>query len=140
MPASNNRFMQAMQVEKIQGNFTRTIHHIVEDVKTISGVHGERNIVTRRIVKEQETFHDAYMLYFPQGHSMMVAADDEPQLVRLGVLADPRLVDMESGEEVPRGFNMTPKDIVENVNTRHASRNTTTLGGLTQLLGEASNG
>ena len=41
------------------------------------------------------------MIYFPQGHSMFVAADDEDQLRRIGVLEQPRLVDMNTGEEVP---------------------------------------
>src|SRR5262252_5978731 len=128
--------MPAMQVEKVTGEFFRDVTHIVEDVRVINGALGERKIVTRRLEKKKERFTEAYMLYFPQGHSMMVAADDHEQLVRLGVTRDPRLVDMESGEEAPVGFKMTPKDVVE-ASQQVRRRNTTTIGGLTELLEEA---
>lgn len=127
--------MPAWQAERVTGKFTRDITRIVEDVRVINGHNGERKIITRNLVKEKEEFTDGIMLYFPQGHSLLIAADDHEQLIRLGVMRDPRLVDMESGEDAPQGFTMTPKQIVEASETR--KRHTTTIGGLTELLEEA---
>ena len=47
-------------------------------------------LITRKIVPKQEVFTEGYMIYFPQGHSMFVAADDEEQLRRIGVLEQPQ--------------------------------------------------
>ena len=131
--------MPAWQAERVTGDFARDVTHIVEDVRTVNGANGERKIVTRRLVKEREKFTEGVMLYFPQGHSMLIAADDHEQLVRLGVMRDPKLVDMESGEEAPPEFNMTPKAVVE-ASQQVRRRNTTTIGGLTELLEEAAHG
>lgn len=136
---AESKLMPAWQAERITGDFTRDITRIVEDVRIINGANGERKIITRRMVKEKEKFTDAIMLYFPQGHSMMIAADDHEQLIRLGVMRDPKLVDMESGEEAPPEFHMTPKDVVE-ASQQVRRRNTTTIGGLTELLEEAAHG
>src|SRR5881628_320265 len=102
----------AFQVEKVTGNFMRTIMHIIEDVRKV-GPNQDKSIITRKLVPRQEVFHEGYMVYFPQGHSMFIAADDESQLVRVGVLDQPKLVDMNTGEEVPDQLTLTPKDIVE---------------------------
>jgi hypothetical protein len=131
--------MPAWQAERVSGKFTRDVTRIVEDVRVINGANGERKIITRTLKKDKEEFTEAVMLWFPQGHSMLIAADDHEQLIRLGVMADPKLVDMESGEIAPPSYHMTPKDVVEaSQNVRR--RNTTTIGGLTQLLEEASHG
>jgi hypothetical protein len=103
----------AFQAEYIEGNFWRTIMAIEEDVRIITNATGEKKIITRRLVPKREEFGAGYMLYFPQGHSIFVAEDDKEQLHRLGVLDDPLLVDMESGEPVPMDYNLTPKEIVE---------------------------
>jgi hypothetical protein len=131
--------MPAWQAERVTGEFTRDITRIVEDVRVVNGANGERKIITRRMVKEKEQFTEAIMLYFPQGHSMMIPADDHEQLIRLGIMRDPALVDMESGEVAPPHFHMTPKDVVE-ASQQVRRRNTTTIGGLTQLLEDAKDG
>lgn len=101
------------QAEYIEGKFWRTVIDIVEDVKIITSNTGEKKIVTRKLVPRKEEFGAGYMLYFPQGHSMFIPEDDKEQLTRLGVLdADPALVDMETGEQVPADFSLTPKEIV----------------------------
>jgi hypothetical protein len=102
----------AFQAEYIKGDFWRMVMHIEEDVRNV-GALGNKQIITRRLVPKKETFGAGYMVYFPQGHSIFVAEDDKDQLHRLGVLRDPALVDMESGELVPENYNLTPKEIVE---------------------------
>jgi hypothetical protein len=103
----------AFQAEYITGNFWRMIMAIEEDVRIITNATGEKKIITRKLVPKREEFPDGYMVYFPQGHSIFIAADDKEQLHRVGVLSDPRLVDMESGEDVPQDYNLSPKEIVE---------------------------
>jgi hypothetical protein len=110
--AGNMDFKPAFQAEKVHGNFTRMVMHIEEDVRKV-GPTGNKELITRNLVHKQEVFHDGYMVYFPQGHSMFIAADDEDQLKRVGVLEQPRIVDMNSGEEVPSDLALTPKEIVE---------------------------
>ena len=131
--AGNLDFKPAFQAEKVHGNFTRMVMHIEEDVRNV-GPTGNKQIITRKLVPKQELFHDGYMVYFPQGHSMFVAADDEEQLQRIGVLEQPRLVDMNSGEEVPNTMALSPKEIVEqSQRNRPRARNQ---GGLATLNGE----
>jgi hypothetical protein len=133
MPTSNVDFKPAFQAEKVHGNFTRMVMHIEEDVRKV-GPLGNKEVITRKLVPKQEVFHDGYMIYFPQGHSVFVAGDDEEQLGRIGVLEQPRLVDMNSGEEVPNDIALTPKEIVERAqHNRPRARQT---GGLATLSGE----
>jgi hypothetical protein len=119
----------AFQVEKVTGDFLRTVMHIEEDVRMV-GPTQNKPLVTRKLIAKQEVFHDGFMVYFPQGHSIFIAADDEAQLVRVGVMESPRLVDMNTGEEVPDQLNLSPKDIVER-KLRNRPRST---GGLTEVL------
>jgi hypothetical protein len=124
-------FKPAFQVEKLNGVFTRMVMHIEEDVRAV-GPLGNKQVITRKLVPKQEEFHDAYMVYFPQGHSLFIAGDDEEQLRRIGVLEQPKIVDMNSGEEVPMDAALTPKQIVERKqNNRPRARST---GGLTELM------
>ena len=53
----------------------------------------------------------AWIVYFPSGHSVRVESEEE--MVRLGYLAAPPMVDMETGEEVPMDMPLTPKQAVE---------------------------
>lgn len=100
------------QVEKVTGDFSRTIT-VIEEKHTTRMVAGVEKISTTRKMKSVvDKFTEGYMIYYPQGHSMFVAADDEDQLIFLGVLEDPKKVDMESGEVVPEDFSLTPKEIV----------------------------
>lgn len=102
----------AFQAEKITGNFKRTVMVIEEDVRMI-GPLKDKSVITRTMKPVIQEYNEAYMIYFPQGHSIMVAADDTEQLMRIGVLDDPKMVDMETGEEVPANYNLTPKEIVQ---------------------------
>jgi hypothetical protein len=121
----------AFQAEKITGKFKRVVTHIEEDVREVGALR-DKKIIARKMVPIEEEFDTAYMIYFPQGHSILVAADDTDQLRRLGVLADPRNVDRESGEEVPEDYNLSPKEIVERrENNRPRPRGQ--VGGFTAL-------
>lgn len=131
--AGNLDFKPAFQAEKVTGNFFRMVMHIEEDVRKV-GPLGNKDVITRKLVPKKEEFSEGYMIYFPQGHSMFVAADDEDQLRRIGVLEQPRLVDMNTGEEVPDNLNLTPKEIVERKQMNRPRARTT--GGLATLSGQ----
>lgn len=130
MPTSSLDFKPAFQAERVTGKFTRMVMHIEEDVRTV-GPLGNKEIITRKLVPKLEEFNDGYMVYFPQGHSIFLAADDEEQLKRIGVLEQPRMVDMNSGEEVPADISLTPKEMVER-STHNRRRGST--GGLTEIM------
>lgn len=120
------------QVEKVTGNFSRTITVIEEthNSRMVNGV--ERITTTRKMKPAVEHYTEGFMIYYPQGHSLFVAADDEAQLMFLGVMQDPKRVDMESGEEVPDNFNLTPKEIVQR-KERNRPRSSST-GGIAAAL------
>ena len=131
MATSSTDFKPSFQVEHLKGEFTRMVMHIEEDVRNV-GPLGNKQIVTRKLVPKQEVFTDAYMVYFPQGHSLFIAGHDEEQLRRIGVLEPPRIVDMNSGEEVPMEAQLSPKQIVER--KQHNRPRARSVGGLTELM------
>jgi hypothetical protein len=124
-------FKPAFQAEKVTGRFIRTVVHIEEEVRDV-GPLKNKQIIARRLVPKQEEFTDGYMIYFPQGHSMFVAADDTEQLQRIGVLSRPHMVDMNSGEIVPETYSLSPKEIVE----RKQHNRPRATGGLATLEGD----
>lgn len=105
-------FKPTFQVEKVPGPHYRMIMHIEEEVRDV-GPLKNKQIISRKIVPKREEFDEGYMIYFPQGHSMFVAGDDVEQLQRIGVLEQPQMIDMNSGEIVPAQLSMTPKEIVD---------------------------
>jgi len=131
MATSSLDFKPAFQSERVAGKFTRMVMHIEEDVRAV-GPLGNKQVITRKLVPKLEEFTDGYMVYFPQGHSIFVAADDEEQLKRIGVLEVPRMVDMNSGEEVPADVALSPKEIVEQAQRNRPRRGST--GGLTEIM------
>lgn len=125
-------FKPMFQCEKVTGTFFRMVMHIEEDVRDV-GPLKNKQIISRKLVPKREEFHEGYMIYFPQGHSMFVAADDVEQLQRIGVLEQPQMIDMNSGEVVPAQFAMSPKELVE-AKTKAKYRPRTT-GGLATIEG-----
>jgi hypothetical protein len=121
----------AFQAERVSGKFFRMIMAIEEDVRLVGNGSVEKKVITRKLVPFKQEFSEGWMIYFPQGHSMFVAADDTEQLQRIGVLDQPALVDMNSGDVVPANLSLTPKEIVARKanNGRHRST-----GGLTEVL------
>lgn len=122
------------QVEEVTGKFKLPITVLERDVKTV-GFNNEKSITVNKLTHKTRTVEKGYMLYFPQGHSMFIAADDTEQLERLGVFNKPRQVDMSSGELVPEDFALTPKEMVsrsERNRPRPAMQ-----GGLTEIEQEA---
>ncbi len=124
-------YKPAFQAERVVGKHWRMVMHIEEDVRKVGPLQN-KEVITRKLVPKKEEFEDGYMIYFPQGHSLFVAADDEEQLRRIGVLETPKLVDMNSGEEVPNDMALTPKEIVERKQFNRPRAAST--GGLTALL------
>ena len=108
----NTDFKARFQAELVTGQFKRVVMHIQEEVRDV-GALKNKQIITRKMVPVVEEFTEGYMIYFPQGHSMFVAADDEDQLRRIGVLESPSMVDMNSGEVLPANYALSPKEIVE---------------------------
>lgn len=124
-------YKPAFQAERVVGKHWRMVIHIEEDVRKVGPLQN-KEVITRKLVPKKEEFEDGYMIYFPQGHSLFVAADDEEQLRRIGVLETPKLVDMNSGEEVPSDMALTPKEIVERKQFNRPRAHST--GGLSTLL------
>lgn len=112
MSGSNIDFKPAFQCEKVQGKFWRMVMHIEEDIREI-GPLKNKQVISRKLVPKREEFDEGYFIYFPQGHSIFVAADDVEQLQRIGVLETPQMVDMNSGDIVPANYALSPKEIVE---------------------------
>lgn len=125
-------FKPAFQAEKVSGKFFRMVVHIEEDVRKVGPLQN-KEIVTRKMVPMKEEFTEGYMIYFPQKHSIFVAADDTEQLQRIGVLGPVPLVDMNSGEEVPADIVLTPKEMVERSQLGRTARRPST-GGLTEIM------
>jgi hypothetical protein len=128
--AGNIDAKPAFQAEKITGKFHRMVTHIIEDVRKV-GPNQDKSIITRKLQPVREEFDTAWMIYFPQGHSILVADDDTEQLMSIGVLEGPKMIDMNSGEEIPQNYNLTPKEVVEQSQRRSRPRTT---GGLTQVM------
>lgn len=123
----------AFQAEFIEGPHKRMVTDIVEEVRIVNGHNGERKIITRKLVQREEVFDGGYMVYFPQGHSMFIAADDTEQLRRLMIHGEAPMVDMNSGEVVPQDFSMSPKEIVARKGNGRA-RPRSTQGGIAEAL------
>lgn len=121
----------SFQAEKVTGKFYRMVMTIEEDVRTVGNGSVEKKIITRKMVPVRQEFTEGWMIYFPQKHSIFVAADDFEQLQRIGVLGEPQLVDMNSGEVVPSGLNLSPKELVERASKNGRRRS---VGGLTEVL------
>jgi len=94
------------------------------------GKGGEKARVTRDMRPQEQTYQNAYDVFFPQGHSIRIPADDEEQLRRVGVLKPVPFVDMETGEVVNVGAAMTPRQIVA-AKTRNRST-----GGIAAAMGD----
>lgn len=102
----------AFEVERVTGQFPRTVTRIVESMKEVHTGLKTKELISRKLMQEQEIVTEGYMLYMPQGHSMFVAIDDHEQIERLGILAPAPLVDMETGEVVPDDYGLSNKEIV----------------------------
>lgn len=61
----------------------------------------------------------AYMVYFPSGHSVRIESKQE--MIRLGYMDAPPIVDMETGEEVPMTDTLSPKEIVRRATANRRS-------------------
>lgn len=83
----DDRFASLFEVEKMEGDFTRIITTIKEEKfsRIINGV--EKLQTIRKLERHPESFSVGYMIYYPQGHSVFVAADDKAQLMQLGVIS-----------------------------------------------------
>jgi hypothetical protein len=122
----------AFQAEKVTGKFTRTVISIEREVQMVGALQDKQFVRTKMVPVVQE-FTEGYMVYFPQKHSVFIAADDHEQLRRLGIIEQPPLVDMASGQMVPQGYGSTPKEMVEASLVRGRGRST---GGLATLEGD----
>lgn len=114
------------QAEIVKGEFKRTVHRLVDDVKIVMRNGEEKRIVTRKIVATEETFNEGVFFWFPQKHSMLVAMDDTEQLQRIGYFRQPKLVDMDTGEIVHDG-GMSLKNRVLAHERRHSPKGEFTL-------------
>lgn len=78
--------------------------------------------ITKGLVFSDETveYDSAWMVYFPSGHSLRVETKDE--MVRLGYMEPPPVIDMETGEEImPTGHTLSPKEVVKRATAERRS-------------------
>lgn len=87
----------------------------VEQIDTMVVVGRQKWVKGVGFSQERIEVTDGYMVYFPMGHSIFVATQEE--LKALNLDNEPRLVDLTTGEEVPEAY-MTPKRIVETKTAR----------------------
>ena len=126
--------MAHQQVERITGNFKRMIT-VIDEVHTPRMVGGvEKVTTTRKLRQVEDNFTEGYMVYFPQGHSILVAADDQELIDRLQLFGPPKRVDMSSGEEVPENYQLTPKEIVMRKSQRGDRGTRASTGGIEAAL------
>lgn len=125
--------MPTHQVEKVTGDFKRMLTIIEETPYTrmINGV--EKTFTTRKLKQVPDNFTEGYMVYYPQGHSILVAADDKELIERLQLFAPAKRVDMTTGEEVPESYQLTPKEIVARKQQR-GERGFKSTGGIEAAL------
>jgi hypothetical protein len=121
----------AFQAEKVTGKFFRMVIHIQEDIRKVGPLQN-KEIVTRKMVPVKEEFTEGYMVYFPQGHSMFVAADDTDTLQRIGIGGPVPIVDMNTGEEVPQNVALTPKELVQRAQMNRPRPRS--VGGLSEIM------
>lgn len=70
--------------------------------------------ITKGLIFSEEVveYPGAWMVYFPGGHSLRVESKEE--MMRLGYMDRPPIVDMETGEEImPTGDTLSPKEVVQ---------------------------
>lgn len=132
-PTSDVKFTRDFQVERITGDFVRTIMSIEEtpSSRIINGI--ERVSVVRKLTPVRDEFHDAFMIYYPQGHSIFVAADDIAQLMQLGVILNSD-EGFDNASEVPDTFSaLSPKEAVLKAERK---RGRSTVGGIEAAMRE----
>lgn len=61
-----------------------------------------------------------YDVYFPQGHSLRVVG--EQSLKELNLDGDPPMIDMNSGEDVPEGFNSLKALVASRTHTKRRAK------------------
>lgn len=70
--------------------------------------------ITKGLVFTDEVveYPGAWVIYFPAGHSLRVETKEE--LIRLGFMDPPPVIDMETGEEIiQNGDTLSPKEVVK---------------------------
>lgn len=131
--APQQQVMPAFEAEKVTGEFYRTVIHI-EKIEKRVGKDGEIIRYERRLVPYKEKYTEAYDVYFPQKHSVRIAADNAEELGRLGIIDSPPLVDMSTGDIVDgNNYTTSPKALVEQSLVRSRGRK---IGGLATLDGD----
>jgi hypothetical protein len=100
--------MPRYEVEKVENAVVnmRVFRYIKErddDGKLIKDENGKVLQKRTDAIENIAEGKEVYNVYFPQGHHIQVVGDDALKDLRLD--GDPPMVDMNSGEDVPEGFN-----------------------------------
>lgn len=116
---------QRMQVERVEGPFTRIIKRVEASTVTKQLGNGvKRDVVVSKYVDDVQQVPFGYMCYFPSGHSVFVYGDDEKKIEQYGILKPVIAVDMATGEQFTDAADLplTPKQIVEATTNRPRGR------------------
>lgn len=102
------QIMPRYEIEEVEGAkvMMRCFKYIKERDKDGNLIKDENGKVMQR--REEEVVniaegHKVYNVYFPQGHHIQVVG--EQALKDLNLDSEPKLIDMNSGEEVPDGYS-----------------------------------
>lgn len=121
--AQTPQIMPRYEVEKVENAVVnrRVIEYIKEKDENGKFVKDESGKVMQkreeRIVNIAEG-EPVYDIWFPQGHQIRVVGDKA--LAELNLDGEPKLIDMNSGEEVPEGYSSV-KSLVQSM-TKHKRR------------------
>lgn len=79
-----------------------------------------KKVDTGLVFTEEAVEYDGgWMVYFPAGHSIRVETREE--MIRLGFMEPPPVIDMETGEEVtPPGHTLSPKEMVKRATSQRS--------------------
>jgi hypothetical protein len=81
----------------------RYVPELDEEGKPVRDEHGRIRKIRTEKIENIADGQKVYDVYFPQGHHIQVVG--EKSLKDLNLDGDPVMVDMNTGEEVPEGFN-----------------------------------
>lgn len=98
----------------------RYVPELDEEGKVIRDENGRIRKVRTDKVENIAEGQKVYNVYFPQGHFIQVVG--EQSLKDLNLDGEPKLVDMNSGEEVPEGFNSLKALVASKTHSRRRAK------------------
>lgn len=117
--------MPRYEIEEVEGAVVnmkvfRYVPELDEEEKPVRDENGRIRKVRTEKVENIAEGQKVYNVYFPQGHFIQVVG--EQSLKDLNLDGEPKLVDMNSGEEVPEGFNSLKALVASKTHSRRRAK------------------